>query len=113
MGRKQLKIALSEDFYQELNKVARKHKIPVSTYARSLIASALKQPLVDSALEAPVNATTIPTTPKKSSGKDKDEDVILLSDVLSGNDGAEQIPTTKTINPEGKQPVNIQIIFNN
>lgn len=111
MGRKQLKIALSEDFYLELDRAARKHKIPVSTFARSLIAAGLKQ---RGGIKSSIPVTSNVLSP--STDEFKNENLITLSEILADDPKsnlAATKPASKLISPENKTPVSIQIIFNN
>jgi hypothetical protein len=78
MNKKQLKIALNDDFYAQLAKLAKKRKLPISSYARSLMSDHLAY------------------LANNSDNKRKEEDLILLSDVVGNN----QSSNKKSTQPE-------------
>lgn len=105
MGKKQLKIAISDDFYEQLSKEAKKQKLPVSSYARSLMAEQMQ-----AGQEMGQSRRKSMETPSGNK-KDKDNDLVLLSDVLDKDekDADDKNAAKSTAIKSKGEPININI----
>lgn len=136
MPRKQLKIALSESFHDQLAEAALKQKMPISTYARWLMSKQLgveagtedhaprqgvEQVAQQNAAQfAQAQDQTAQVTAYTGAGPSTsgDDDLLLLSDILSEEAEGQQPAAAKTakagsaaldLNGSG---VNINIVIN-